>query len=117
MASGEEWKGEPAPWQPRSILDALQGPPPTAEERAAFERRRAEALAVGELAGAGLPACGAVRRCPKCGHEKRRTAYCAAEESAQRLWCAARAGAREHLHRQCRSCGYLWIERVLEEDR
>lgn len=62
-------------------------------------------------------------RCPKCGHDEAMSQYCSKTTrveptlfGAQGFACEWTApGQRDHLHRACRRCRYMWTERPLDD--
>lgn len=85
----------------------------TAEERAKAEDAYKKQLSLGELSFASLPLFLEGRTCRKCGHGKATVGYHRRGEFNN---CLAHAGLREHFHRKCERCDFMWLERVLEED-
>ena len=47
--------------------------------------------------------------CAKCAYDGALTQYCDGSE------CTHVEGVEEHMHRQCKRCGYRWMEEVWRE--
>lgn len=115
---GEEWKGEPDPEElrgkgifhdiffGRGIVDE------TEEQKAARLKIEAENRAKGELHYLTMIRVKVDEYCVKCGHNK--VSMVLAKPGSIASYCAHHAGHIEHLHVNCKRCGYCWCRKTLD---
>lgn len=65
-----------------------------------------------------LPLFDQDRDCPKCGASEALTKYCGRATPSEPCWkgLGDAQGQREHLHRRCLRCDYVWFEQCLPSD-
>lgn len=112
MSDGEEWKGESEDYP--SFFGNIVFKQLTPEQQAEYDKRLADRRAKGRMLAATLTRFRDDAKCPKCAHPKTRTTFCAGRSSVSA--CLDSCGDTEHLHRDCKRCGFTWYERPLDAE-
>lgn len=116
----EAWRGEPEPIKFPSIWSSMMfGTPMTPEQQKAYEevvaKKAATEKAEAEAKAMFIAPLQLDRCCAKCGHESAKIKFCAGS-SAGTVWsggsseCYRHTAGREHFHRTCKLCKYVWYE-------
>lgn len=104
----DAWKDD----EPSGGFGFMFGRPLTEEERAEAKVKWDTRLAEGNLRALMLPRFSREHSCAKCGQTAARVRYCPGSCPAALDQC----GASEHMHRECKRCGFEWYEKPLTTD-
>lgn len=127
MAHGDDneaWRGDQPPDQPPErprggIFGMFESRALTPEEKEAVRQHIAERRAAAAVRALVLSAFTPDATCIKCGWYKVKVLYCpgGTDDNRVGLSCFADTAGQEHLHRQCKRCGYEWHEKTLDVEK
>lgn len=113
----EAWRGEPEESEAMGMspfMSMFSMQPLTTEQKAAYAAEQKQKKAEAEMRSLLVSPFKPEARCAKCGHEAAKVRHCEGGDAYLHGACFAQTAGKEHFHRTCKQCRYVWYEWPLD---